>query len=75
MGILQCLWKLIRKKCKDDLIDIHLVKKPKVFKTTSLRADISLYIFNYGDSINYQCLTVFFKFQIFILTDLQSKYK
>lgn len=30
MGILQCLWKLIRKKCKDDLIDIHLVKKPKV---------------------------------------------
>lgn len=60
MGILQCLWKLIRKKCKDDLIDIHLVKKLKVFKTTSLQADISLYIFNYGDSINYQCLTVFF---------------
>lgn len=75
MGILQCLWKLIRKKCKDDLIDIHLVKKPKVFKTTSLRADISLCIFNCGDSINYQCLTVLFKFQIFILTDLQSKYK
>lgn len=62
-----------KKKCKDDLTDIHLVKKPKVFKITSLRAGISLYIFNYGYSINY--LTVLFKFQIFILTDLQSKYK